>query len=98
LLRRAWCNNGSYTTLLKADVMMAGVLGGRQTVPVEDVVLAKAFQLEALLNVLEQKGMIGKAEVLEEIKRLRAKLATTRQQHHERRGDPDARGRTQIAR
>ena len=35
---------------------MAKVLGGRQTVPLEEVVLAQAFQLEALLNVLENKG------------------------------------------
>jgi hypothetical protein len=52
---------------------MAKVLGGRQTVPVEEVVLAQAFQLEALLNVLERKGIITKAEVLEEIKALQAK-------------------------
>ncbi len=50
---------------------MAKVLGGRQTVPLEEVVLAQAFQLEALLNVLERKGVIRKAEVLEEIKRLK---------------------------
>ena len=38
---------------------------GRQTVPLEE-----SFQLEALLNVLERKGVIRK-EVLEEIKRLK---------------------------
>jgi hypothetical protein len=31
----------------------------------------RRFQLEALLNVLESKGVIRKAEVLEEIKRLK---------------------------
>ena len=51
---------------------MVKVLSGRQTVPLEEVVLAQAFQLEALLNVLEKKGVINKAEVLEEIKRLQA--------------------------
>jgi hypothetical protein len=51
---------------------MAKVLGGRQAVPLEEVVLAQAFQLEALLNVLDRKGVIKKAEVLEEIKRLQA--------------------------
>ena len=51
---------------------MAKVLGGRQTVPLEEVVLAQAFQLEALLNVLERKGLLAKSEVLDEIKRLRA--------------------------
>jgi hypothetical protein len=34
-------------------------------------VLAQTFELEALLNVLERKAVIARAEVLEEIKRLR---------------------------
>lgn len=51
---------------------MAKARGGRQTVPLEEVVLAQAFQLEALLNMLERQGMVKKADVLEEIKRLRA--------------------------
>ena len=51
---------------------MAKVLGGEHAVPLEDVVLAQAFQLEALLNVLERHGLLRKAEVLEEIKRLKA--------------------------
>jgi hypothetical protein len=50
---------------------MTKVRGGRQTVPLDEVVLAQAFQLEALLAVLERKGVIRKAEVLEEIKRLK---------------------------
>jgi hypothetical protein len=50
---------------------MAKILGGRQTVPLEEVVLAQAFQLEALLNVLERQGVIKKAEVLGEMTRLR---------------------------
>lgn len=50
---------------------MAKVLGGRQAVPLEEVFLPQAFQLEALLNVLERKGVISKADVLTEIKRLR---------------------------
>ncbi len=51
---------------------MAKVQGGRQAVPLEEVVLAQAFELEALLNVLERRGFITKGAVLEEIKRLRA--------------------------
>jgi len=35
--------------------------------------LAQAFEFEALLNVLERRGLIVKAEVPEEIKRLRAR-------------------------
>ena len=51
---------------------MAKVLGGRQTALFEDVDLAQAFHLEALMNVLERRGIIKKAAVLEEIKRLQA--------------------------
>jgi hypothetical protein len=57
---------------------MAKVLGGRQTVPLEEVVLAQAFQLEALLKVLEGRGVVWKAEVLAEIKRLNAKRSMAR--------------------
>ena len=49
---------------------MAKVLGGRQTALFEDVVLAQAFQQEALMNVLERQGMLAKTEVLEAIARL----------------------------
>ena len=52
---------------------MAKALDGRQAVPLEEVVLAQAFQLEALMNVLERHGLLRKAEVLEEIKALQAK-------------------------
>jgi hypothetical protein len=57
---------------------MAEVLGGRQTVSLEEAVLAQAFQLEALMNVLERKGILKKAAVLEEIKRLQANTPTAR--------------------
>jgi hypothetical protein len=50
----------------------------RQTVPLEEVVLAQAFQLEALLNVLERKGLLTKAEVLAEITCLKAHTTTAR--------------------
>ncbi len=52
---------------------MAKQMGGKQAVPLEEVVLAQAFEFEALLNVLERKGLITKGAVLEEIKRLRAR-------------------------
>lgn len=55
------------------EATTAKVLGGRQTAPLEEVVLAQAFQLEALLNVLERRGVIWKAEVLREVKALLAK-------------------------
>lgn len=50
---------------------MAKILGGRQAVPLEEVVVIQAFQLEVLVNVLERQGVIRKAEVLAEIKRVK---------------------------
>ena len=67
---------------------MAKLLAGRQTVPLEKVVLAQAFQLEALLNVLERQAVGRKPEVLAEIKGLRAKLGKAREKQYERRGEP----------
>ena len=57
---------------------MAKSLDGRQAVPLEEVVLAQAFQLEALLNILERQGVLRKAEVLAEIKALQAKTPKAR--------------------
>ncbi len=54
---------------------MAEVRPGKQAVRLEGVVLAHALRLEALLNILERKGVIAKADVreaLEEIMRLHA--------------------------
>jgi len=57
---------------------MAKAMSSKEAVPLEEVVLAQAFELEALMNVLERKGVIRKAEVLEEIKRLRARAPETK--------------------
>jgi len=57
---------------------MATVQGGRQAVPLDDVVLAQALQLEALLNVLERREVVWKAEVLAEMKQLREKVLKAR--------------------
>ena len=46
-----------------------------ETVPQEQVVPAQALEFEALLNVLERRGLIPRGEVLEEIRRLREKAA-----------------------
>jgi len=39
----------------------------RETVSVEDLALSNAYQLEAMINVMERKGLLTKAEVLEEL-------------------------------
>jgi len=56
-------------TLCATRGIMAKVMNGKQTVPQEEVVLAQAFEFEALLNVLERRGLVTRSEVLEEIGR-----------------------------
>lgn len=50
---------------------MAKVLGGSQTVPLEEVVLAQAFQWDAPLTLLEWKGVTRTDEALAAIMRQR---------------------------
>ncbi|MDA0692922.1 MAG: hypothetical protein O3A78_11090 [Nitrospinae bacterium] len=39
----------------------------RKTVTVEELALSNAYQLEALINVLERKGILTSKEVLDEL-------------------------------
>ena len=50
----------------------------RQAVSVEEVLLAQAFQFEALVNILEQRGVITRDQVVAEIKRLNEKAGTVK--------------------
>jgi hypothetical protein len=46
----------------------------KAAMPLEEVVLAQAFEFEAILNLLVRKGLISKAEIVEEIRQLREKV------------------------
>ena len=52
---------------------MAKQLDPRETVSFEDLLTSNIYTQEALINLLEQKGIITKRELLEEIKRLKDK-------------------------
>jgi len=54
---------------------MAHALTPGEAVSLQEMLLAQIFESEALLNVLEREGLLTKPEVLEEVKRLRAKGA-----------------------
>ncbi len=57
---------------------MAKPMSGKQTVSLEEVVVAQAFEFEALLNVLERRRVITRGEVFEEIKRLKEQTPKAR--------------------
>ncbi len=50
---------------------MAEELDPQEIVSFEEVLMNNVFYQEALVNLLEKKGIIAKRELLEQIKRLR---------------------------
>ena len=54
---------------------MAEELGSGEVITLEEMVIAQMFEQEALVNLLDRKGLIKKAEFLEEVKRLREQAA-----------------------
>ena len=53
---------------------MAEKLDEKEIVTPEDLLMSEVIQSDALINLLDRKGIISKQELLEEIKRLRATL------------------------
>ncbi len=45
----------------------------RTTVPMEDVVLSNSYSLAALLELLEEKGLLTQTEVLERVTLIKAR-------------------------
>ena len=50
---------------------MAEKIDQREVASLEEVLMSNVFTQEALINLLEAKGIIKKSELLDEIKRLR---------------------------
>jgi len=49
---------------------MANTLDNKETVTVEELVVSNSYELAAIFNILERKGLITKTEFLDEVKRL----------------------------
>lgn len=56
---------------------MAEKLDPKETVSFEELLLSNVYTQEALINLLEAKGIIRKTELLEEIKRVRDRKVKT---------------------
>ena len=50
---------------------MAEKLPYKEMVSLEELVVSQMWELQALYNLLEKKGLVSKAEVLEELTRLK---------------------------
>jgi hypothetical protein len=53
---------------------MAEKLDPRETATLEELLMSNVYTQEALINLLESKGLISKQELLAEIKRLRGQV------------------------
>ena len=53
---------------------MAEILDPKQTVSFKELLMSEVIQPEALINLLDKKGLISTQELLEEMKRVQAKM------------------------
>jgi hypothetical protein len=53
---------------------MAEKLDQKQTVDFKELVMSEVIQSEALINLLDRKGIVSKAEFLEEMKSVQAAM------------------------
>lgn len=53
---------------------MAKQLDPKQIVDLKELLMSEVIQSEALINLLDRKGIISKEELLEEIKRVHATM------------------------
>ena len=53
---------------------MAEKLDNKETVDFKELLMSEVIQSEALINLLDKKGLISKQELLAEMKRVQAKM------------------------
>lgn len=64
-----WC----VQNYIVSSANMAQKLDQSETVGLKELLLSEVIQSEALINLLDRKGIVSKQELLEEIKRVNAK-------------------------
>ena len=53
---------------------MANILDPKEIVDIKELLMSEVIQSEALINLLDKKGIISKQELLEEMKSVQAKM------------------------
>ena len=53
---------------------MAELLDPKEIIPFDELLTYEVIQSDALINLLDRKGIISKTELLEEMKRIKATL------------------------
>ena len=54
---------------------MGNKLDPKETVSIEEVLMSNVFTQEAIINVLERKGLLSRAEVMQEILEMKKEQA-----------------------
>jgi hypothetical protein len=57
---------------------MAEKLDPKELVSFKELLMSEVIQSEALINLLDSKGIISKQELLEEMKRVQAKMVKSK--------------------
>ena len=57
---------------------MAKEIDPKELVSFKELLLSNVYTQEALMNLLEKKGLLTKKEVLEEIKRIKVEIEKTK--------------------
>jgi hypothetical protein len=60
---------------MEGKKLMAEKLDQKQTVDFKELLMSEVIQSEALINLLDKKGIISKQELLEEIRRVQASIS-----------------------
>jgi hypothetical protein len=53
---------------------MAEKLDPKQTVDIEELLMSEVIQSEALINILDRKDIVSKADLLDEMKKVQAAM------------------------
>lgn len=61
------------TVPFREETVLAIKGNPREIVTLEELAISNSFEIAALIEVLEEKGLLTKAEVLEMVKRLKTK-------------------------
>lgn len=58
---------------------MAEKLDSNQLVAFKELLMSEVIQSEALINLLDRKGIVSKQELLEEMKRVQSKMIKSKE-------------------
>ena len=59
---------------IEGKIIMAEKLDEKQLVEFKELLMSEVIQSDALINILDRKGLVSKKELLEEMRRVQARM------------------------